>query len=546
MSEACKKREEWLQKLEEGELKEALRRMTPQETEDAFFADLRFGTGGLRGVMGPGTRAMNVVNIRRAAAGVADWIGIKKAVVCYDSREHSAEFARAAAEVLAARGIRVLMGRELLPTPFLSFAVRAEGAGAGVMITASHNPAPYNGFKVYGPDGCQITEGDAAAIAAAMEGEDGFSLPRQPLDEAERAGLFELIPEALEQAYLDDIAAQAYENFAGLKVLYTPLNGAGWRLVPALLRRFGANVTLCKAQSLPDGRFPTCPRPNPELDETMRPAVEAGEEVGADLVLATDPDADRVGVFARKKGRLTRLSGAEVGALLAEFLLRSRQEAGTLTARPVLIKTIVTGDLVRPIAAPFGGEVREVLTGFKYIGESVAALEREGRAADFVLGFEESCGYLSGLNVRDKDGVLACFLICQAAARAAREGTTLAERLDELYERHGCFEQRLFSFDFPGAEGEKDRIRVMERLRKDPPADLCGAPVRSAEDFAGGLYGLPPADVLRFRTEELTLTFRPSGTEPLVKVYAFARGNRAQNAALFDRCQKELAALVRP
>ena len=266
MSEACKKREEWLQKLEDGELKEALRRMTPQETEDAFFADLRFGTGGLRGVMGPGTRAMNVVNIRRAAAGVADWIGIKKAVVCYDSREHSAEFARAAAEVLTARGIRVLMGRELLPTPFLSFAVRAEGAGAGVMITASHNPAPYNGFKVYGPDGCQITEGDAASIAAAMEGEDGFSLPRQPLDEAERAGLFERIPEALEQAYLDDIAAQAYENFAGLKVLYTPLNGAGWRLVPALLRRFGANVTLCKAQSLPDGRFPTCPRPNPELD----------------------------------------------------------------------------------------------------------------------------------------------------------------------------------------------------------------------------------------------------------------------------------------
>ena len=546
MTNAQKKREEWLSKLKEGELKEKLKKLTPQETEDAFFDDLRFGTGGLRGLMGPGTHAMNEIVIRRAAVGVAGWIGIPKAVICFDSREHSAEFARAAAEVLTARGIRVLMGRELLPTPFLSFAVRAEKAGAGIMITASHNPALYNGFKVYGPDGCQITEGDASQIAACMQRSDGFSAPSLPLEQAGRQGLFELIPQTLEEAYLSDIAAQYYENFGGLKVLYTPLNGAGYRLVPELLRRFGAQVEVYGPQSQPDGGFPTCPRPNPELDETMRPAVEAGEQAGADLVLTTDPDSDRVGVFARREGRLTRLTGAEVGALLAEFLLKARREAGTLTDRPVLIKTIVTGDLIRPVVQACGGEIREVLTGFKYIGETIADLEREGRAADFVLGFEESCGYLSGLNVRDKDGVLACFLICQAAARAQREGVTLAGRLDELYARYGCFEQRLFSFSFPGAAGEQDRVKVMQKLRAHPAANLCGDEVRSVEDFRQGLYGLPPADVLRFRTRKLNLTFRPSGTEPLIKVYAFAQGSREENAQLFERCQRELEALIRP
>jgi phosphoglucomutase len=509
----------------------------PEELARAFGSELSFGTGGLRGVLGTGTNRMNAYTVARATAGLADTLlarGGRSVAISYDSRHGSAAFAMVTAGTLAACGLRACLFDRLMPTPVLSFATRALHADAGVMITASHNPAEYNGYKVYGADGGQITDAAAAEITAAIERRDYAGLVWLTEGEARAAGLLTDIPDSVVEAYLQKtLACRVHPDAcAPITVCYTPLNGAG--LIPvreALGSMRGVTVTVVEAQAAPDGDFPTCPKPNPELLPTLALAIRTAKETGADLVIATDPDSDRIGVAVRDdRGEFTRLTGNEAGLLLLESVLKARRDAGTLPASPEAVKTIVTSDLAFAVAAAYGATVRETLTGFKYIGEEIGRLEERGEAERFVFGFEESCGYLCGTHVRDKDGVLAAVLMCELAQAAAAEGRTLLDLLGGLYARFGRLETRLLSFDLTGTDPMADMRRCMEKLRAHPPGTLAGAPVTGRKDYRPGLDGLPPADVLTFVSERGKAIVRPSGTEPKVKVYLSAPGRTAAQA----------------
>jgi phosphoglucomutase len=514
---------------------------------DRFGRDMDFGTGGLRGVMGVGTNRMNVFTVRQASQGLADCLratGLAPRVaIAHDTRLNGAAFAREAAGVFAANGVEARLFPAPAPTPALSFATRRMGCGAGVCITASHNPAEYNGDKVYGPDGGQVTEAAARRIKAAIAATDPFEGVRSmPFEEAIARGAARWVPKGVSSAYLEDVFARRLTRapLSKLRVAYSPLNGAGLEFVSRALRRAGVGaLTVVPEQAEPDGRFPTCPRPNPEEPGAMRLGARLAERVGADLFLATDPDADRLGVVARGEGgRYVALSGNEIGALLLDYICRARSSSGSMPDRPLAVKTIVTSELASRVARARGVEVVDVLTGFKYVGEVIARLEAAGEEGRFIFGFEESYGYLTGTNVRDKDGVDAALQVCDMAAWHKARGRTLPQALDALCREHGHFATGLDSFAYEGPGGAEAMRARMRALRESPPYTVCGRAVDETRDFLfpkgrpAYAAGFPPSDVLQFSLAGGDLvTVRPSGTEPKLKVYTSVSRPTKQGAA---------------
>lgn len=527
----------WLRETADGadtDIIEELKAMEDEKKaiEDAFYQDLTFGTGGLRGIIGAGTNRMNVYTVGKASQGLADYIVKKfpedrrKIAVSYDSRIKSDLFAKIAAGVFAANGIAVFVYDRLMPTPCLSYAVRALGCAAGVMVTASHNPSKYNGYKVYGADGCQITSAAAKEIFEEIKKLDIFRDVKQlDFQEGLAKNRIQYIPEQICTDFIREVQKQSVlgdeQIRKDLSIVYSPLNGTGLEPVLRILQESGYDhVTVVEEQRLPDGNFPTCPYPNPEEKEAMTLGLACAKEQDADLLLATDPDCDRVGIAVKNhEGSYVLLSGNETGMLLLDYLCSRRTALGTMPKDPVAVKTIVTTRLGERIAAHYGVRIVNVLTGFKYIGEQIGMLEKEGRADSFVFGFEESYGYLSGSYVRDKDAVVASFLICEMASFYKSRGISLWDRLRQLYEQYGYCLNTLHSYQFQGMEGFARMQGIMEKLRGGLQS-VGSRKVVEMRDYSKGLMGLPKSNVLEYVLEDdCVLIVRPSGTEPKLKVY---------------------------
>lgn len=518
----------------------------PAAIRDRFYRDLEFGTGGLRGVLGAGTNRMNVYTVAKATQGYSSYLNRTadkpSVAIAYDSRVHSEDFARTAASVFAGNGIKVHLYPKLMPTPSLSFAVRDLHCSGGVVITASHNPAQYNGYKVYGADGCQITVQAAKDIQAEIDKVDPFrDVKRAELDTALAEGLVSWIGEDTVERYLAAVGTASVlpEDIPrDVSIVYTPLNGAGISCVPRCLREHGfSRITIPTEQERPDGRFPTCPYPNPEVREALEVGLRWAEKTGSELLLATDPDCDRVGAAVRDKAGYTLISGNEMGVLLLNFLCEMRSRNGTMPDRPVAVKTIVTTPMAAKAAERWGVELRDVLTGFKFIGEQIGLLEQAGEAERYLFGFEESYGYLSGSFVRDKDGVNASLLICEMFAWYKAQGKSLLEVLEELYRAYGFYESRLLSFSFEGAEGFSQMTGLIQGLREQPPGEIAGYAVEKVVDYQNDPTGLPRSNVLRFfLSGGQEAVVRPSGTEPKLKVYLTALGqSREKSRETADR-----------
>ncbi|MFR1434532.1 MAG: phospho-sugar mutase [Acutalibacteraceae bacterium] len=551
----------WKQRaIEDPDLLDELKSIAGQDEEilDRFYRELAFGTGGLRGVIGAGENRMNIYTVRKATQGLADYLnvsGSENAVaISFDSRIKSPLFAREAARVLAANGIKVHIFDELEPTPVLSFAVRSLHCQAGIMITASHNPAKYNGYKCYGADGCQMTDADANAVTAYIRKVEIFDgVKVADYSEAVRDGRIQVIGPELLEDFLQHVAGEQLRpgicHEVPLSVVYTPLNGTGNKPVREMLHRIGVSaLAVVPEQEKPDGNFPTAPYPNPEIRQAFACALKLAETVKPDLLLATDPDCDRVGIAVLDSGDYTLMTGNEVGCLLLNYVLTTRAELGTLPEHPVTVKTIVTSDLVLRIAEKFGCEVREVLTGFKYIGEQIGLLEKEGHPERYVFGFEESYGYLSGTYVRDKDGVNASMLICEMAAYYKKQGKSLLDVLDALYAEFGVYRHILINAEFEGAEGMATMHKLMESLRENRPQEIAGLAVMRFSDYlasrsvdmrtgAETVLTLPKSNVLVFGLEDgAGVIVRPSGTEPKIKAYVTATGtDKAAAEAMAER-----------
>ena len=498
---------------------------------DRFYRDLEFGTGGLRGVIGAGTNRMNIYTIRRATQGLADYINAeglpKKVAIGHDSRIKGELFSREAARVLAANGITAYLYPRLEPTPALSWAVRYLGCGAGICVTASHNPAKYNGYKVYGADGCQITLEAAAKVLAAIGQHDYFDSPKLvDYDEAVAAGTIQTIPDQCLSDFVDAVLALRPGNdVSKLKLVYTPLNGSGLEPVRMLLDRMGVTqVTVVPEQEKPDGNFPTCPYPNPEIREAMETGLRLCDTVHPDLMIGTDPDCDRMGAAVPDgRGGYRLITGNEMGVLLFDYICRTRLANGTMPKDPVAVTTIVSTDMATPIAKKYGVELRRTLTGFKFIGEQIGKLEAEGHVERYIFGFEESYGYLSGGHVRDKDAVNAVMLACEAAAWYAAQGMSLLDAVNALYKEFGFYRNALKSYTFEGESGMHTMQGIMAKLRAEVPFVIAGYGVDKVVDYQNDDTGLPKADVLEYRLENgAKLMVRPSGTEPKIKVYLSA------------------------
>ena len=521
----------WLTKADmDPTLLEELRAMDEKQQEDAFYRDLSFGTGGLRGVIGAGTNRMNVYTVAKATQGLANYLKehfrAPSVAIGFDSRINSELFSKVAARVFAANGVKVHIWPELMPVPTVSFAVRELGCSAGVMVTASHNPSKYNGYKVYGADGCQITTQGAAEVLAKIEALDIFQDVRiMDFGTAWNDGQILLIPEAVYTAFVENVKAQSVlygdKTTHDVAIVYSPLNGAGRKPVLRTLKELGyTNITVVKEQEEPDGRFPTCPYPNPEIREAMELGLRYAKEKNADLLLATDPDCDRVGIAVKNaQGDYVLLSGNEVGLLLLDYLCAQKQKHGKMPKDPVLVKTIVTVDLAERIAEHYGVETRNVLTGFKYIGEQIGLLEKAGKERRYLFGFEESYGYLTGTYVRDKDGVDGAVMICEMFSFYAARGIRLTDQLAKLYERYGYCRNTLHSYQFEGSAGFAKMQGIMAAFRQGI-STFGGKAVEKVLDYSAGLDGLPKADVLKFYLDGgTTLVVRPSGTEPKLKLY---------------------------
>ena len=529
------------------------------EIRDRFYRELAFGTGGLRGVIGAGSNRMNIYTVRKATQGLADYLNDRyteaSVAVSFDSRIKSDVFARETACVLAANGIHVHLFPQLEPTPVLSYAVRYCKCEAGVMVTASHNPAKYNGYKVYGADGCQITDTVAAAVLDCINKVDLFEdVKTMAYDEAVAAGKIAIIGDELLNSYTDKVLEQQVNPGiiaeSGLRLVYTPLNGTGNLPVREMLRRVGIqDLTIVPEQELPDGNFPTAPFPNPEIRQAFECALKTAHSLPqpADLLLATDPDCDRVGIAVWDGSDYTLMSGNEVGCLLLDYCVSCRKANGTLPENPVVIKTIVTTNMAKSIAEKYNCELRDLLTGFKYIGEQIGLLEKDGEEHRYVIGFEESYGYLAGGYVRDKDAVVASMLIVEMASYYRKQGLTLLQRMEQLYQEHGFYRNALVNVAFEGEQGMHDMQKLMADLRQCPPKTIAGIPVvacadygqRVATDFVTGdrtPLTLPKSDVLAYTLEGgLGLIIRPSGTEPKVKAYITAIGDTPAAAAEMEQ-----------
>lgn len=515
---------------------------------DRFYRELEFGTAGLRGELGAGTNRMNVYTVRRATQGLADYVNEVSAsprvAIAYDSRIKSELFAREAACVFAANGVKAFLYPELMPTPMLSFAVRYLGCDAGVVVTASHNPSKYNGYKAYGSDGCQLGGDESNRVFEFICAHDIFrDVHTVPFDEALKSGAIEYIGEEVVQAYLDAVqACSVHPVESDLNVVYTPLHGAGNKPVRAILKRIGVkNVTVVPEQELPDGNFPTVSFPNPEFQEAFDCALKLAQDIKPDLLLATDPDSDRVGIAVRQNGEYLLVTGNEVGCLMLDYILKVRKEQGTLPKNPVAVKTIVTSDMTRRIGEKYGCEVREVLTGFKYIGEQIRLLEDKGEENRFVLGFEESYGYLAGSYVRDKDAVIGSMMICEMASYYKERGKTLIDALNDLYAEHGVYLHSQISIYCEGQSGMEQMAGIMASLQKEPPKEIAGYEVEAVRDYITRLrtakdgsttpLTLPKTNALFYELADgLNVVVRPSGTEPKIKIYLTARAATREQA----------------
>ncbi len=519
------------------ELSSELKQMDADTLHDSFYRDLAFGTGGLRGVLGAGTNRMNLFTVAKATRGLGSYLleafSDPSCAVSFDSRVHSVDFARLAAAVLADMGVTVWIYPVLEPTPMLSFAVRYHKACAGIMITASHNPAKFNGYKVYGPDGCQITIEAADRIQSFIDAQPVLTDALPDFDAYLASGKIRYIPQETTEAYYEAILKLSVKPVsAPLHLVYSPLNGTGNVPVREIMRRMGnITVDIVPEQEKPDGRFPTCPYPNPEIREAMELAIRRTIETGADLCFATDPDCDRMGAGVRTGDRVELISGNDMGILMLDFLCRNGRAEKALS--PVVVKTIVTTDMASALCEKYGIELRNVLTGFKFIGEQIGLLESQGCADRYLFGFEESYGYLSGTDVRDKDAVNAALLLCELASDLKSKGLTLLDRLEELRTEFGFFGQRLLTFQYEGESGAGRMQAIMNQLRNDPVTELCRPFSLDAEriDYLNDATGLPKSDVITFAIGgDMKWIVRPSGTEPKLKAYLFARGDNRQEA----------------
>lgn len=532
-----------------AEMKKAADAGDDSAAVDAFFQDLAFGTAGLRGTLGAGTNRMNIYTVGRATQGFADYLNANfenpSVAIARDSRNKGELFVQVTASILAANGIVAHVYPKISPVPTLSFAVRDLGCSGGICMTASHNPAAYNGYKAYGPDGCQITSEAAKAISASIANTDAFSgVKTMGFDEAVASGMVKWIDDAVLERYYDAVLSKSVSSLsaeqvaeAPLKLVYTPLNGTGLVPVTTVLERAGiTDITVVPEQREPNGDFPTCPYPNPEIREAMQKGIDLCEEVHPDLLLATDPDADRVGVACKDGDDYTLLTGNEMGVLLLDYIARMRSERGEDLSDKVAVTTIVSSAMVDALAAEYGFELRRCLTGFKYIGDIITELSDAGQVDRFIFGFEESYGYLSGDHVRDKDAVNASLLICQMAQDYKLRGMNLAQAMRALYEKHGWWLNRTASVSFPGAAGAETMRSIMAKLREQAPSELAGRAVEAVVDYEGGVNGLPSANVVEFDVEGGNkVIVRPSGTEPKIKLYVFAKdADRAAADALLD------------
>lgn len=519
----------WLENVKEDDLCAELKAMDEAQIEDAFYRDLEFGTGGLRGTIGAGTNRMNVHVAGKASQGLANYLisstDKPSVVIGYDSRIKSDLFAKTAASVFAANGIKVHIWPELNPVPTVSYAVRELSASAGVMITASHNPSKYNGYKVYGPDGCQITTEASSEILKCIEAVDVFNeVNAGEFDEYIRLGMIDYINEQVLTGFIEAVKGQSVlfgdEINRDVAIVYSPLNGTGLKPVTRALEESGfTNITVVEEQRDPDGNFPTCPYPNPEIREAMELGVKYCMRVNADLLLATDPDADRCGIAVKTPaGDYQLLSGNETGLLLLDYICSQRQKHGRMPEHPVFVKTIVTMDLAEKIAERYGVQTINVLTGFKFIGEVIGKFEKDNRASDYICGFEESYGYLTGSYVRDKDAVNAAFMICEMFAFYKTRGISLLQKLNELYTTYGYCLNTLHSYEFEGSAGMAKMQEIMKGFHGGLDEIGCAKVLRT-EDYSVGLNGLPKSDVLKYYTSTGSVVVRPSGTEPKLKTY---------------------------
>lgn len=525
---------------------------------DRFYRNLEFGTGGLRGVIGAGTNRMNIYTVRRATQGFADYINeafeSPSVAIAYDSRIKSDTFAKAAAGVFAANGIHVYIYSELMPTPMLSFAVRELECQAGVMVTASHNPSKYNGYKAYGADGCQLNLTDAEAVIKKVNDLDMFDGVKYiNFDEAVNSGMIKYIDQNIIDKYYENVLAQGLNTDlvaeSGLKVVYTPLNGTGNKPVRHILDTIGIkNIIVVPEQEMPDGNFTTCPYPNPEIREALELGLKLCDEVKPDLLLATDPDCDRVGIAVPdEKGGYVLFSGNEVGAMLLEYICSERTRLGTMPKNPVTVKTIVTTDIIMKIAEKYGVELIEVLTGFKFIGEQIGILEKKGEENRFIFGYEESYGYLAGSYVRDKDAVIASMLICEMAAFYRTRGISLLQARENMYKTYGVYYHTQQSFTFEGKAGMEKMNSIMSSLRENPPKEIGGLKVTFFDDYQESVslnvatkeksaITLPKSNVLSFvLTDGAKVIIRPSGTEPKIKAYYTAIGESQSDAEALEK-----------
>lgn len=548
----------WIENVTDEELLAELKAMKETGDEsaitDAFFQDLAFGTAGLRGTLGAGTNRMNIYTVGRATQGFADYL-VKNfenptVAIARDSRNKGELFVKTTAAILAANGVTSYVYPKISPVPTLSWATRYLKCSGGICMTASHNPAAYNGYKAYGPDGCQITSEAADAISAAMNACDPFhDVKTMDFDEAVEQGLVKWIGDEVLDAYYDAVAAKSVNNLtpeqianAPLKLVYTPLNGTGLIPVTKVLNKVGVtDITVVPEQRDPDGDFPTCPYPNPEIREAMQKGIDLCQEVKPDLLLATDPDADRVGVACADGDDYTLLTGNEMGVLLLDYICKMRAERGEDLSRKVAVTTIVSSAMVDALAEEYGFELRRCLTGFKYIGDIITGLSDAGEVDRFIFGFEESYGYLSGDHVRDKDAVNASMLICQMAQYYKLQGLNLVQAMRALYEKYGYYHNKTVSLSYPGADGAAKMAGIMESLRAEAPVQIAGAKVEAVVDYATCVNGLPAADVIEFDLEGGNKAIvRPSGTEPKIKLYIFAKGEDAAAAdALIDAIEED-------
>lgn len=525
---------------------------------DRFYKDLEFGTGGLRGEIGAGTNRMNVYTVGKATQGLSEYVNsVNKngsVAIAYDSRIKSSVFARTAAAILAANGIKVYIYKELMPTPMLSFAVRYFHCDAGIVITASHNPAKYNGYKAYGSDGCQLNLEASNYVLSIMNKVDIFNDVRtMDFDVAVEQGKIEYIGEDVIEKYLNEVQKCSVAgdiDLSKLKVIYTPLHGSGNKPVRAILNKIGIkNVHVVSEQELPDGNFPTAPYPNPEIKQPFEIALNLAKSITPDLLLATDPDCDRVGIAVKHNDEYHLMSGNDVGALLFNYILMRRSEQGTMPENPIAVKTIVTTEICKKIAAEYSCQLIDVLTGFKFIGEQIGLLEKDGEENRYIFGFEESYGYLAGSYVRDKDAVVASMLICEMVAYYKMNSLTLVDVLDEIYKKHGYYYCSQKSYTFEGEAGMNHIAYIMDTLRNAPPTDLLNSKVVKINDYKNSkttdlvnnkiaTIDLPKSNVLSFFAEDgSSLIARPSGTEPKIKFYLSAVSNSA------DSCKEKLVAL---